>query len=286
MIRDIFSHQALYQREVAQQLVNRKFDPGTARPLSFEEERLPGIDLTGAWLHLGYGDFQDREAVRAQNEEVIEDAIRNAEAYQDYWVPEAGGGVDFEGQYCQTWFSRAEMPFAVIENVMGDHAHFPGANLCFASFRKSSLRYANFEGALAAGADFADADIARARFTIDPSLLTANFAGAKNLETARFFLIVDGVRRQVRGVAVGADGRLVPAKKAPAEPVPHEYCVDFSEIYEKFRPEAERLRDGLVREIGKAQKAAAAPAAQDAILRFMERNNKEGAAAASDAPRP
>lgn len=287
MIRNIFSHEALYQREVAQQLVNRKFDTGTSQVLSFEKERLPGIDLTGAWLHMGYEDFQSHEDMRAQHEEVVEDAIRNAEAYQDYWDPEASGGnePDFEAQYCQTWFSRAEMPFAILENVQGDHAYFPGANLCFASLRKSSLRYANFEGALTASTDFEGADIARARFTITPSLLTANFAGAKNVETARFFLIVDGVRKQVLDVAVDGKGCLVPAEKKSTAELPHPYSVRFKDIYEKFKPEADLMRSGLEEVISKAHEAAAAPSAQDSILRFMERNRKEAAATAAT-PRP
>ena len=109
--------------------------------------------------------------------------------------------------------TRAELICANLNGAKLIGAKLNDAEMNGAKLDCATLNDAELIGAELIGADLSGANVSGAKFTLLPSILTANFSNTKNFGTAEFYT-EEGVR--VTRVAIGADGYLVPAADAPA----------------------------------------------------------------------
>jgi hypothetical protein len=318
---DIFSYQSLVNRWAAEQLAHRAIgylaqvqnyvlpkdqvghDFPEAPGLSLDRISAPGVDLTNAALYL----YPQESESNGTAEHAAETTLLAWEiAEREYWSLSQEEREfshrqpqDLLNGVSQTSLCNANLPFGLLAKTSASFARFVGANLCFASFARAGIRYADFSDALLAGTDFEGADIGRARFTLSPALLTANFKDVRNIDYALFYMNIDGREYRIRGLAVGPDGRLVPAQNDKALDNPGSISGafseaaladsrHFSEIYDLLKPEADLLLKGLVDQIKAAPKTESAPDYQQTVQRFLDRHaaQKKAANKAKDSPAP
>jgi len=158
----------------------------------------------------------------------------------------------------------AELIGAELNEAELNCAELNGATLNYAKLTGAKLSHAELIGANLVGADLSGADVSGTKFTLLPSILTANFRDTKNFDKAVFYTR-NGAR--VTGIAIGADGHLVPAADVPAAkagPVQNfgavaQNAVAFKDIYPGLLAEARAKGYVLPEHAPNTGLAAAAP---------------------------
>jgi hypothetical protein len=157
----LFDFQSLKNKWVAEQILERHLiarNDSNIDTLDFSRETLIGLNLDGAVL--SYPD-------------------------PDGWAEETPTVI----------FDESDLRFASLCGCYAPESSFQNANLSFARLAGSDLTDANFEGANLACADFSYVrSLAKAKFTLSPQLLSADFTGT-DVSKASFYASIAGRRR-------------------------------------------------------------------------------------------
>ena len=286
---DIFGYNAQNCRDIVDRIIQRKNEymgyggGGTAGSdiysLRFQRERLIGIDLQGAPLYLGGHSEYDLDADGYEQDPVKfeYDPQEYVEHFDDNGVfsPELA-----EEPLYGVSYRESRMDYGLFNEVTARQTDFAYASLWFASFVGADLADANFEQARLVGTDFAGANLDGTRFTVDPWLLLANFKNAKNIDSARFYMLVDGERYRITGVGVDESGRLVPAETSG---VKEEFnresavrSVPFSKIYDQMQKSVQSLGlKEVVQKVDEAREQGVIDGTRTPLQKFLENASRE-----------
>jgi hypothetical protein len=180
-----------------------------------------------------------------------------------------------------TSFQSCDLRFADFSHANATRACFPYSNLCFADFESAALERANFsDETKLAGASFRGANVNQAAFRLDLLLLTADFTGAKNIDSLSLYLPAGrGGRLPVLGIAIDPDtGRLCPGPEPSADKIRATgRHVKLREIYDELKLAADHADETIIRPVRAhiarqgALSAQEGFAASEALLRALDK---------------